>query len=676
MPTQKQLKLWREMRTKMESVIDSVCDCVYQTGYTGGADFRECVMLDTMNFLLCICASDGEISSDEIAFVSSLFDYNFSESEWMDYLKKRGILASDYLSTPSYTINVLTDAENKLKYRRNFVSKLYVDLLNKLSYNAVLADGSSNSSELELRDRYILNLCKFVNQKLIYKWEDMILPSRLIQDSVDAEYDYKFKKNSDVVALLKSVKELAHEIDTNHPHPRRKNSYEAIIYELRDFLVYLAAADGNISPAETTFIKEYLGLKVDTLSLKHDIEIGEICPQSVMDEVPFMLKQFVVVDREFQKTLHRFYGVGDNYIRLFELLGEEFILTDGEVDEQELQKYTQFLDMMSRYYDECFPNRRKSNRVLSSRLQPQANFEKELREPSFGEREESDSLAKTKPSTPTRKDEKTLDELMAELNSLTGLAAVKDNVSSLVHMQEIQRMRKARGMKLIPMSNHLVFYGNPGTGKTTVARLIAQLYHKMGILKKGEVVEVDRSGLVGGYVGQTAIKVKEVVKKALGGVLFIDEAYTLTQKVGSNDYGQEAVDTLLKAMEDYRDDLVVIVAGYPKLMAAFVASNPGLASRFNKYINFEDYTASELCEIFVGMCAKNGYTLADDAIDVVRAVMEKKVANKNESFANAREVRNMFESAVTNQANRLFELSNPSDMELTQLTSQDVVNLG
>lgn len=268
--------------------------------------------------------------------------------------------------------------------------------------------------------------------------------------------------------------------------------------------------------------------------------------------------------------------------------------------------------------------------------------------------------------------EASLDDLLSELNNLIGLRLVKQDVSSLIHLQEIKRLRKARGLKEIPVSNHLVFYGNPGTGKTTVARLLAKIYYSMGILSQGQFVEVDRSGLVAGYVGQTAIKVQEVVKSALGGVLFIDEAYTLSYSNNSNDYGQEAIDTLLKAMEDNRDDLIVIVAGYPELMARFIDSNPGLRSRFNKYINFEDYNVSELVQIFEVMCKNAGYTPESDVLTYTEKVFEQKYKNRGKNFANAREVRNYFEDAILRQADRLFGVKNPTNVELATLILSDV----
>ncbi len=269
-------------------------------------------------------------------------------------------------------------------------------------------------------------------------------------------------------------------------------------------------------------------------------------------------------------------------------------------------------------------------------------------------------------------DEKSLEELLEELNSLIGLDEVKYDVTTLTNLLRIKAMREDMGLKMPPISMHLVFSGNPGTGKTTVARLLAKLYKNIGVLSKGQLVETDRSGLVGAYVGHTALKVNDAIERAKGGVLFIDEAYSLTRSTAQNDYGAEAVDTLLKAMEDNREDLIVIVAGYPELMEGFLESNPGLKSRFNKFIYFRDYTPDELTEIFLLFCKNNGYRATRPALSYVNKHFTERCEADVKNFANAREVRNLFEYALSRQANRVVLINNPTKNDLTLLTLSDV----
>jgi len=266
-----------------------------------------------------------------------------------------------------------------------------------------------------------------------------------------------------------------------------------------------------------------------------------------------------------------------------------------------------------------------------------------------------------------------IDDLKKELQSYIGLEDVKKEVDTLINLVTIQKLRKENGLPTNDLSLHMVFSGNPGTGKTMIARLMARIYKTLGILSKGQLVEVDRSGLVAGYVGQTAIKTAEVIEKAKGGVLFIDEAYALTNR-GGNDYGQEAVDTLLKVMEDNRDDLIVIVAGYIELMQEFVKSNPGLESRFNRFLHFPDYTIDEMMAIFDMRCSQNGYTLAEDARPILRDVIKLESMDVK-GFGNARGVRNLFEKAVTVQANRLAADPEITKEDLMTLTADDIRTL-
>ena len=281
-------------------------------------------------------------------------------------------------------------------------------------------------------------------------------------------------------------------------------------------------------------------------------------------------------------------------------------------------------------------------------------------------------------SSPVSQDNKVQNEAVdnsvnniAELNSLIGLERVKKDVDSLRNLIKIQAMRKQQGLPNTSVSYHCVFSGNPGTGKTTVARIVAGIYKELGILKKGHLVEVDRSKLVGEYVGQTAPKTNKVIDEALDGVLFIDEAYSLVGE--GNDYGAEAIATLLKRMEDDRDRLVVILAGYTNEIKEFIDSNPGLQSRFNRYIQFDDYSTDELTEIFKRNLRKSRYKIKRDAFEELRNQIERAVISRDKNFGNARYVRNLFEKVVQNQANRLARMDAIDNDDLSIITREDII---
>ena len=264
-------------------------------------------------------------------------------------------------------------------------------------------------------------------------------------------------------------------------------------------------------------------------------------------------------------------------------------------------------------------------------------------------------------------------DYLAELHSLVGLNRVKEDVESLRNLIKIQALRAQQGLPNSQVSYHCVFTGNPGTGKTTVARIIAGIYKEMGLLKKGHLVETDRAGLVGEYVGQTAPKTNVKIDEALDGVLFIDEAYSLVG--GENDYGAEAIATLLKRMEDNRDRLVVILAGYTDEIKGFIDSNPGLQSRFNRYIHFNDYSSAELLDIFKLNLKKSRYRIKRDAFELLEQKMTAAVSGKDKNFGNARYVRNMFERVIQQQANRLAKQSSIVSEDLSLITKEDILNL-
>ena len=454
--------------------------------------------------------------------------------------------------------------------------------------------------------------------------------------------------NNDLMTAIQSCYAEADKIENSNIYNDTKMKLrEMVQFDFLQFLAYLCFSDGADMRSELAFIKDYLGYDFDIARL-NTFKYQRTAYSGFLTNPPRSLSFFAQSDirsmTTYSKTSKAF-----QLVHTFQLLGETFIACNNISSPIEIGHLTNYISMMEQYL-------RKLG-FTGSHVQAGIHFNSNS----------ANSLSSTPASagritqnandgnsnSSSSEQAMDVDVLLEELNALTGLESVKQDIQNLVNIIRVQKLREARGMKQPSISLHMVFSGNPGTGKTTVARLLANIYKGLGVLPSGHLVEVDRSKLVVGYVGQTATKTAQVIDEALGGVLFIDEAYTLSASKGENDFGQEAIDTLLKAMEDHRDDLIVIVAGYPDLMEDFLNSNPGLRSRFNKYIFFADYTPEELIEILKSMCQKQEYKMTEEAITFALDYFTKRVHEHSESFANAREVRNFMEKAIAHQASRI-----------------------
>lgn len=419
--------------------------------------------------------------------------------------------------------------------------------------------------------------------------------------------------------------------------------------EFLKFASYLVDADGSIDQQELTCIKDYLGFQMTEGSLKKFKENEGVRP-AFATVPPVILKHFVISDAKKTISTGPFVHQKAQYlVDTYKLFGQTLISCHGAeaADQTTVDHLTTYTGMLDSFLKEYGVWKSTSDKDYQIALPKEA-------------------------AAVDVDDEESVEELLEELNQLIGLTQVKEAVNRLVNLIRVQKMRAERGFKNSSASKHMVFSGNPGTGKTTVARMLGKIFHKLGVLPTGQLVEVDRSSLVSGYIGQTATKTKEAIDKAMGGILFIDEAYALTVNKGEQDFGQEAVDTLLKAMEDHRDQLLVIVAGYPEPMQEFLSSNPGLESRFNHFIYFEDYSSEEQLQILEQLCASQQYHLSENAKKAAKAYFDARTSNPPENFANARDVRNFLEKAISNHASRIVQLTDTSDEVLTCIEAEDL----
>jgi len=597
----------------------------------------ESIKAEVEHFCLYLICADGRVTEEETEFFNYIFDMDYSFHVMLALLQK----SSDMLETrmenkTMLSLKLAVDLDNIRLQKEspddegfNFYSTLFIGVLYELGM-ALLACDAVEEREVAKLNNFISKAKEYAAANLSGFKKTPASPSSSAAPVTE-----------EMLALKKEIKETASTLALATKGKAYEHSETAVMNELLIFCCYLIAGDGSVSNDERNFMNALFDKEYTLDSLFELVNRAIHNPTIQKMETLGIVQAAVMADND--RDCERLHSA--IVMATLNNLGNALLACD-ELETQEMKRLLtlilnaqKYVDTHSKWSDDDTPS-------------------------------QSEKPQQEKPIT-TEPQKLSLEGTLAKLEALVGLNTVKQDVNGLINLLKIRKMRESRGLSNGEMSLHLVFSGNPGTGKTTVARLLAEIYRELGVLTKGHLTEVDRSGLVGGYVGQTAIKVKEVVDKALGGVLFIDEAYSLSSR-GDTDYGIEAIDTLLKAMEDHRGDLIVAVAGYPDKMVGFLKSNPGLQSRFNKFINFEDYTPEELFAIFKTMCDKGGIAMQDEAAEYIQLFFEDRYDTRDDTFANGRDVRNFFEKAMSNQANRLATLDHVSDDDLSLLKIEDV----